>query len=124
MISPLALPKHFEQAVELRERAEVVFDHLDDFEQLGAHMMRSSWMMAGSRMSYDFDDARGRKVGAAVRLRGSFLGMRISIDEEVVEHVPPIWKTWETTGSPRMLILSGYRMGFVLTPREGGCRLQ
>ena len=124
MISPLALPNRIEQAVELRARADVVFDRLDDFEQLGAHMMRSSWMMAGSRMHYELDQAVGRRVGAHVRLRGSFLGMEIAIDEQVIEHSPPLRKTWQTTGSPRVLILAGYRMGFVVTPRESGCRLE
>jgi hypothetical protein len=59
-----------------------------------------------------------------VRLNGSFLGLGIEIDEQVVERVPPVCKTWETMGPQHMLILAGYRMGFVLTPRDRGCRLQ
>ena len=41
---------HKEQAV-VNAPADLVFEYLDDFVQLGAHMTRSSWMMAGSKMS-------------------------------------------------------------------------
>ena len=113
----------FEQSVELAAPAPVVFDNLDDFTRLGQHMMRSSWMMAGSRMNYDFDSARGKAVGARVRLQGSFLGIKLIIDEQVDERTPPRTKSWETIGHPRMIVLDSYRMGFSLTPLDKGCRL-
>ena len=50
-------PNRFEKSVELAAPATAVFEHLDDFTRLGEHMMRPSWMMAGSRMSYEFDPA-------------------------------------------------------------------
>lgn len=115
---------HFEQDVVLPERAAVVFEHLDDFERLGAHMMRSSWMMAGSHMHYEFDASRGRALHAKVGLRGSMLGLRLTIDEEIVERTPPTVKAWQTIGTPRMLVLSAYRMGYALAPEQNGCRLK
>jgi len=118
------LPHHFEQTIMLVARAEAVFERLDDFERLGAHMMRSNWMMAGSRMRYDFDRARGRKLGACVRLSGSILGLKLQIEEQVVEYAPPLRKVWQTIGAPRMLIIDAYRMGFVLTPSGAGSLLQ
>jgi protein-S-isoprenylcysteine O-methyltransferase Ste14 len=118
------LPYHFARSVDLGAPAEVVFEHLDDFEELGAHMMRSSWMMAGSRMRYEFDEAHGRKAGAEVRLLGSILGMKLEIREQVIERAPTRSKSWETVGQPRMLVLAAYRMGFSLAPTAEGCRLQ
>ena len=114
---------HFEQSVGLAAAAPTVFEHMDDFTRLGEHMMRSSWMMAGSRMSYEFDPARGRAVGARVRLQGSFLGIKLKIDEQVDERIPPRTKSWQTIGHPRMIVLDSYRMGFSLTPLDKGCRL-
>src|SRR5262245_10644597 len=107
---------HFEQVTLLAAPAEAVFEHLDDFERLGSHMMRSSWMMAGSRMRYELDEARGRGLDARVRLAGSVLGLKLAIEEKVVTYAPPLRKTWQTTGTPRMLILDSYQMGFSLTP--------
>jgi hypothetical protein len=123
MISQTPFPYRFERTVALRERAGVVFDHLDDFERLGAHMMRSSWMMAGSRMRYEYDDARGRAVNALVRLRGSVLGLSLAIDERVIERIPPLAKTWQTIGVQRMLAIGAYRMGYTLSPQGSGCQL-
>src|SRR6476469_6363826 len=117
MLQPTKFPRHFQQSVTLAERASVVFEHLDDFERLGAHMMHSSGMMAGSRMRYEFDGARGRAEHAVVHLRGAVLGFALTIDEEVIERTPPVTKTWQTIGTPRMLVLDAYRMGYVLEPR-------
>ena len=76
-MSDLVLPRGFEQSVDLPAPRHQVFDYLDDFERLGDNMMRSNRMMVGSRMRYDCDTARGRAVGARVRLTGSFLGITL-----------------------------------------------
>ena len=122
-MSELVLPRGFEQSVDLPAPRHQVFDYLDDFERLGAHMMRSSWMMARSHMRYEFDTARGRAVGGRVWLSGSFLGIRLAIDEEVIERQPPRFKSWRTIGVPRLLILAAYRMGFSIEPTRQGSRL-
>ena len=124
MDSQVTFTHHFEQEVTLPASDAVVFDHLDDFERLGAHMMRSSWMMAGSRMHFEFDAFRGRALHAKVYLRGSILGFPLAIDEAVVERSPPSAKTWQTIGRPRMLVLSAYRMGYTVKPDAAGCRLE
>ena len=117
-----SLPFHLEGSADLTAPVEAVFDFLDDFEQLGAHMMRSTAMMAGSRMRYEFDAARGRKVNARVRVLGSILGIKLQIEECVTERAPPFRKAWRTTGPQRMLVLDAYRMGYELVAREQGCR--
>ena len=123
MNAPL-LPYHFEQWANLSAPPDVVFDYLDDFAHFGEHMMRSSWMMAGSAMRYEFDHLRGRAVGSRIVLHGSFLGTALEIEEQVNERNPPLGKSWQTTGEPRMLVLEAYRMGFALTAQASGCALQ
>jgi polyketide cyclase/dehydrase/lipid transport protein len=114
---------HYEAQATVNAPADLLFDYLDDFEQVGAHMTRSSWMMAGSKMRYEFDDGKGRRLGARVRLLGSFLGLNLEIDERVIDRVPAHSKAWQTVGNPRMLILAKYRMGFSLRSLPDGCRL-
>jgi hypothetical protein len=123
MNADLVLPYTFEESVDLDAPAAIVFEYVDDFEHFGDHMTRSSWMMAGSSMRYEFDVARGKAVGATVRLIGSVLGAPLQIEECVIERTPPLSKTWETVGHPRMLILEAYRMGFEVLPRGSACRL-
>lgn len=122
-MSASKLNLHYQESADVGARADLVFDYLDDFEALGSHMTRASWMMAGSRMRYEFDEARGRRVGASVRLRGSFLGLSLDIDERVTERAPPLAKAWETIGLQRMLILAQYRMGFAIAPTATGSRV-
>ncbi|WP_234841878.1 hypothetical protein [Sinorhizobium meliloti] len=53
----------------------MLFDYLDDQASLGSHMQKPSMMMLGGRMSYEFDEARGRTVGSVIRMRGNILGL-------------------------------------------------
>lgn len=46
--------------------------------------------------------------------RERVLGMRLQVDERVVEYAPPRRKAWVTVGEPRLLVVSAYRMGFAL----------
>jgi hypothetical protein len=112
---------HYETQTTINAPADLVFEYLDDFEQLGAHMTRSSWMMAGSKMSYEFDDGKGRRLGSQVRILGSFLGLKLEIGEQVIDRVPAHRKTWQTVGNPRMFILAQYRMGFSLQALPRSC---
>lgn len=118
------LPYHFESAVEVSAAADAVFPHLDDHSRLSAHMSNSSWMMAGSRMAIELDAAEGRAVGAIIRLRGRVLGIPLSVEEVVTERNPPVRKVWETTGTPNLLIIGRYRMGFEITPKARSSQLR
>lgn len=89
-----------------------VFALLDDQEALGAHMTKRSAMMAGGQMHYQFDDARGRALGSAIRMSGEMLGLALQVEEVVTERDPPKRKVLETRGPQRMLVIDAYRLGF------------
>ena len=42
-------------------------------------------MMAGSRMTLDFDPKLGREAGSKITLRGNVLGIPLTVDEVVIE---------------------------------------
>ena len=69
-------------------------------------------------MEIRLDADRGKKVGSRIRLAGRVFGIGLSVEEVVTERDPPRRKVWETTGSPRLLVIGHYRMGFELSPRE------
>src|SRR5262249_10380448 len=89
-----------------------------DPRRLSSHMSQESAMMLGSRMAIELDAAAGRAVGSKIRLSGQVLGIPIFLEEVVTEHTPPNRKTWQTIGTPRLLVLSHYTMGYEIT-REG-----
>lgn len=103
---------------------EALFAYLDDPARLAAHMGRRSWRMGGGRMQVTPDDGRGRAVGSHIVLSGRAFGLRLHLDEVVIERTPPLSKTWETVGQPRLLVIGGYRMGYDVAAHASGSMLR
>ena len=75
-------------------------------------------------MKTTLDAGRGQKVGSHIRVSGRVFGLELSLDEVVTERDPPNRKAWETVGSPRLLVIGPYRMGFEITRRESSSLLR
>ena len=103
---------------------ERVFAYVDDPTRVSSHMSKSSRMMGGSRMRIELDDDRGQRVGSRIRLSGRIFGLRLSLEEVVTEHNFPHRKVWETTGTPNLLVIGHYRMGFEIGSRDNGSLLR
>jgi hypothetical protein len=73
-------------------------------------------MMLGSRMSMATDALGGRAVGSRVRLEGRVLGVPLSLEEVVVERVPPVRKSWRTSAA-NLAVIGDYQLGFEIVPR-------
>ena len=100
-----------------------VFGFLDEHARLAAHMGKKSLAMGGGSMALELDEGRGRVVGSRMRLAGTAFGIHLGVDEVVSEHSPPFWKSWETVGEPRLLVIGAYRMGFIIDDVPPGSRL-
>jgi hypothetical protein len=87
-------------------------------------MRQSSWMMAGSRLAIELDASEGRTVGGRIRLSGRVLGIPLAVEEIVTERHSPLRKVWETTGTPRLLVIGQYRMGYEITPQGNASLLR
>ena len=115
---------HHESTGIVRTSATRLFAQLDDHARLSSHMSKSSWMMAGGRMDTEVDEGHGQRVGSRIRIAGSVLGLKLAVDETVIERDPPRRKLWETTGIPRLFVIGHYRMGFEITPTDDVARLR
>ena len=73
--------------------------------------------MGGGKMKTSLDGGRGQEVGSRIKMSGRVLGLELSLDEVVTEREPPTRKVWETVGSPRLLVIGSYRMGFEVSAR-------
>ena len=118
------LPHHDESSVLVAASPERVFALIDNHEHLLSHMSQSSWRMGGGRMTTILDERRGQGVGSHIRVSGRVLGLELALDEVVTMREPPTRKVWETVGSPRLLVIGPYRMGFEVTPRGSGSLLR
>jgi hypothetical protein len=108
--------RHEEHSAPIEASAERVFDLLDDQTRLTEHMSKRSWKLGWGKMDTVLDAQQGRSVGSHIVLRGRVFGIRLYLDEVVTRRDPPVTKTWETVGEPRLLVIGPYRMGFDLTP--------
>lgn len=118
------LKHHFESRAEIAAGPADVFAFLDDHRRLSSHMTQSSWMMAGSRMAVELDEHEGRALGSKITLKGTFLGIRLEVEEVVTEYHPPFTKTWQTVGTPKLLVVGPYMMGFALHPQHRSVSLR
>ena len=116
-MSNQAFPFHDESTALAHAPPARVFAYLDDPKALAAHMGESSMMMLGSRMSIDIDAGGGRAIGSKIRMHGSMMGIPLSLEEAITERHAPYRKVWETIGTPHLLVMAHYRMGFELTPK-------
>jgi len=118
------LVRHEEASAYVAATPERTFAHLDDQTRLAAHMSRSSLMMGGGRMTYDFDEARGHAVGSHIRMGGRAFGVKLFVDEVVTERVPPRRKVWRTVADPALIVIGHYEMGFDVQSAIGGATLK
>ena len=116
--------KHYDENSLIGSLPENVFAYLDDHTNLSSHMSKSSWTMGGGSMRTKVDEGRGQKVGSHIRLSGKAFGMGMSLDEVVTRYEPSRLKTWETIGTPKLLVIGHYQMGIEITPRNGASDLR
>ncbi len=107
-------PYHRERSARVGADAQTLFKRLDDPWLLGQHMNQRSLMMAGAAMRTETDAQRGQAIGSVIRMSGRFLGLTLWLEETVIERMAPHRKVWETRGTPRLLVIGHYRMGFEL----------
>ena len=115
---------HHETIVTIAAPAASVFAFIDDHHKLAAHMNRRSWRMGGGRMYVETDVQGGRTVGSRIRMAGVVFGLRLALEEAVIERVPPRRKVWETVGAPHLFVIGPYRLGAEVAEAQAGCRLK
>ena len=113
--------RHAKYSAIVDARPAAVFEFLDDPTRLTAHMEKRSWKMAWGRMGTTLDAQGGRAVGSRIVVEGRVLGIRLFLQEVVTVRRPPSAKAWETTGTPRLLVIGPYRMQFTVdaAPPDG-----
>ena len=118
------LNRHFEAQAWVDAAATDIFAVVDRHAQLSGHMTKSSWMMGGGRMEMTLDSGHFQRLGSHLRLAGRAFGVSICLDEVVTRYQPPHAKTWETVGTPKLLVIGDYRMGFTIAPEGDRCTLR
>ncbi|WP_068071376.1 SRPBCC family protein [Novosphingobium lentum] len=118
------LPLHFEASAIITGSAESIFAVADEPDLLTRHMSEPSLMMGGGSMQCELDALAGKAVGSVIRLTGTGFGFAITLEEVVEERTPPLRKAWATIGTPQLVVIRNYRMGFAIAEAVMGCQLR
>lgn len=110
--------RHYEESVLIPASPHDLFNYVDDHKNFSSHMSKASPMLGGGKMEVSVDEGDGRKVGSHIRLKGTAFGIKLSLDEVVTRYEPPLLKTWETVGIPKLLVIGQYRMGVEIKPQN------
>lgn len=122
--SPSAeVPLHYEHRGAIRATPAALFAHLDDHTRLSGHMEKPSWRTLGAYMRIQTDAAMGRCVGSRLTLKGAVFGIQLFVEEEITKRDPPSEKRWRTIGTPSLLVIGSYEMGFSIAPHPLGSAL-
>ena len=108
-------PLHAEYTALIHAPICAAFTFLDDPLALSSHMGKSSMMMLGSSMATEVDAGGGQVLNSKISMHGRMLGIPLSLEEVITERQEPYKKLWETIGTPWLLVIEHYRMGFELT---------
>jgi hypothetical protein len=117
------MSRRLSETVAIHGPAHVVFEFLDDFARLGGHMSQRSMALLGSRLDLDRLSPQATGVGARYRWHGRILGLAVDLTEVVTEWVRDRRKAWQTVGEPRLIVMSGYRMGFTVAQGQSDSAL-
>ena len=115
--------KTLSQSIEIRAPVDVVFRHVDDIRNTGMHMTDSSMPMMGGGLALEALPPIASGVGATYRMHGKVMGMTIDFTETVTEWVRNRKRVWKTVGEPKLVIMGGYEMSFVIEPAPSGSTL-
>jgi hypothetical protein len=107
--------RHYEEQSRINAQPEDVFAFVDDHSRFSSHMNQSSWMMGGSKMETKTDAGKGQQIGSHITMGGKVFGLTVFLDEVVTKREVPRFKSWETVGVPKLLVIGDYSMALEIT---------
>lgn len=110
--------RHYEKSAIIHASPEKIFDFVDDHSRFSSHMNKSSWMMGGGKMNVETDEEKGQKVGSHIKMEGRVFGIKLFLDEVVIEHQSTTRKVWKTVGNIRLLVIGHYQIGIEISPQN------
>lgn len=116
--------KHYEEAKIISASPNEIFEFVDDPLNLSKHMEEPKPLMLWGWMKNTPDEGGGKKVGSVMRIKGSVLGIGISLAERVIEREVPSHKAWQTFDRINLLVIGHYTMGFDVSEQDNNSNLR
>ncbi|MBN8836175.1 MAG: SRPBCC family protein [Sphingobacteriia bacterium] len=116
--------KTLKRIIVLNASPEKVFTCIDDLGITGMHMTQSSAMMMGSKLKLEFLTENHTGLGSSYRWTGRMMAISMDFTVVVTKWIPNEEKIWETTGTPKLIIYSWYKMHLFVKPILNGTQAE
>ncbi len=112
--------RKFERTTFINAKPEDVFGFMDDVNNTGMHMTKSSGAMMGSKLKFEWLTENKTGVGSTYHWDGKVMGMKMDFTVKVNEWEKSKRKVWGTTGPAKMIVIDWFQMYLVTTQKEDG----
>jgi hypothetical protein len=116
--------RHYEEARIVSVPPRELFEFVDDPLNLSSHMEKPRWQMLWGWMKNTPDEKGGKEVGSVMTIKGSVLGINISLVEKIIQREVPSKKAWQTFNGINLVVIGHYTMGFEIDPQEDNSNLK
>lgn len=112
--------RSYERTMVMNNIPEAVFAFMDDIQNTGMHMTKSSGAMMGSKLSVQWLSNYKTGLGTKYRWTGKVVGMKMDFTVEVFKWVAGKEKLWGTVGDAKMIVIDWFEMYLITTLSENG----
>ncbi|MEO7482449.1 MAG: SRPBCC family protein [Ferruginibacter sp.] len=112
--------KNLQKEIIIQALPEKVFAYMDNINNTGMHMTKSSKPMMGSKLELKQLSENATGLNSKFRWYGKMMGFTMDFTVVVTKWIKDKEKVWETIGQAKMIILGWYRMHLVILSSPGG----
>ena len=112
--------KNLQKGIIIKVLPEKVFGYMDNINNTGMHMTKSSKPMMGSKLKLKQLSENATGLYSKFRWYGKMMWFTMDFTVVVTKWVKDKEKVWETIGDAKMIILGWYQMSLAISPTFAG----
>ena len=102
--------KNFQKEIIIQALPEKVFAYMDNINNTGMHMTKSSKPMMGSKLELKQLSENATGLNSKFRWYGKMMWFKMDFTVVVTKWIKDKEKVWETIGEAKMIIMGWYQM--------------
>ena len=116
--------KNLQKEIIIQVVPEKVFAYMDNINNTGMHMTKSSKPMMGSKLELKQLSENATRLNSKFRWFGKMIWFTMDFTVVVTKWIKDKEKVWETIGTAKMIIMDRYQMRLVISPEGGNTKAE
>ena len=112
--------KNLQKEIIIQALPEKVFAYMDNINNTGMHMTKSSKPMMGSKLELKQLSENAAGLNSKFRWYGKMMWFTMDFTVVVTKWIKDKERVWETIGEAKMIIMGWYQMHLVILSSPGG----